>query len=316
MPTKNLIAVVVGVVIGLIGVEVALRILDPWIPSPSAWPTASTHVKTDQLSGLAPDIEILLLGSSITEAAVDPEVLEEHAGRDGGYNAAIPFFSPFIAETWLDPILSEAEFSPRMAIIGLPVFPGHTENSARSLAASIEDAQGREEEKADWFFPAVLTYRDVFARWDRLLTWEAARQQQLWTESGHFTGYHSGQSQAGDISALAPQRRLSARDEASLRNLIDLFQSKGATVALVIEPGRHPDPVDPEVIHAFIDSIEELARETETRFWNAYGVDWPDGLYTDPFHFNKEGMHRYTARISDRIAQWVESPAERATKSD
>lgn len=304
MQVKRILTVAIGLLIGLIGVEATIRALDPWIPGPSTWPTASTHVKTSQLSDVAPEVEVLLVGSSITEAAVDPGLLVELTGHEFGYNAAIPFFSPYVAETWLRPTLHRPDFKPDVAIIGLPIFPGQTEQGARSFAAWLESARQREKEAEDPLFPAILSHRGVFTRWDLVSLWEEARDQGFWTRSGHFTAYYEEGEIYTDLSAQVPRSQLAAQEELALRNLVNTLQHKGAMVAVVIEPGRFPGGADPLVVAAFLQSIQEIAADSDAEYWNAYQLDWDSELYVDTFHFNQDGMQVFTRHLAERIREW------------
>ena len=97
--------ILTGVLVALVTAELLIRVVGPQMPDQSLWPTVETDLKSHQLVDLKTEPTLLLLGSSISEAAVDPVILESLTGLSSIYNSAMPFSSPLSMEIWLEEVV-------------------------------------------------------------------------------------------------------------------------------------------------------------------------------------------------------------------
>ena len=114
--------VAIGVILTLAIAEGGLRAFGDRLPVRTDWPTVETGVKYELLRQI-PDADVVFLGSSITEAAVDPTDFADASGVGSAFNSGIPFSTPFSNEWWLNEVVLE-NVEPKLVVIGLTAWSG------------------------------------------------------------------------------------------------------------------------------------------------------------------------------------------------
>lgn len=292
--------VLIGVLITVLFSEVAIRLFDPILPGPSVWPTVSTEVKASQLLETPHDPTILMVGSSITDAAIRPDLLDDLVPTIGGsYNAAIPFSSPLVLESWLDTLLTETD--PELTILGLPIWPARSVDFASELATELSNADN-EERSAMRMASALWANHGMFAHWDRLFARERTISRGLWDPQGHFTGYYDlvGGSIGRQFQPFG-EPRMSPQELDALQRVVGRLKSEGSDVIIVIEPGRFPGEVDERTVDAYIEWLVAQGETLGVPVWDTHGISWSDSHFADELHFNKSGVEVYTRHIADMI---------------
>ena len=102
--------------------EGGLRAFGDRLPVRTDWPTVETGVKYELLRQL-PEADVVFLGSSITEAAVDPSEFAHASGVGSAFNSGIPFSTLFSNEWWLNEVVLE-NVEPQLVVIGLTAWSG------------------------------------------------------------------------------------------------------------------------------------------------------------------------------------------------
>ena len=137
MRTKVLY-VVAGLILTLGVAEASLRILENRLPPSTHWPTVETDVKFDRLRELS-EADVIFLGSSITEAGIDPIAFAEESKLDSAFNSGLPFSTPFSNEWWLNHVVLR-HVEPKLVVIGLTAWSGGAGADDDLLLSGLESA--------------------------------------------------------------------------------------------------------------------------------------------------------------------------------
>lgn len=298
---RNRIWLLAGFTCALLIGELATRLLEPALPPPSLWPTAETQVKNSQLARLSGGVQIVFLGSSMTEAAVDPELLKALAGTDTVYNAALPFSSPLSDELWLTDVVLQ-HISPSIVVIGVPAWPAHSAIESDPMRSGIEVATSPGTLQWVGRSLALIRNKGVLSDWDERAYRQTVTLSKLWTDFGHQTGYHNRapQSLIGRFPPFgAPE--MSSDNAQAFTETVRTLQSAGVEVVLMIEPGHFPGEVSETDIEIYLTSIRDLGRELGVHVWDTYTREWDADFYVDEAHFNRDGTVAFTTYIADLI---------------
>ena len=298
--------IVAGVLGGLLMGEVALRVLEPSIPAPSPWPSVETQVKSAQLATLSQDVEVLLLGSSVTEAAVDPELLTKLTSGGVSYNSAMPFSTPLSNELWLDKVVLE-HFSPSIVVFGIPVWPPHSTTETDVLRPGIEEATSLSTTSVIRGFLALTRNKGVLADWDERWVGFGLRSSDLWTDLGHLSGFYDVPPELRMGHSLAfGQPSMSDDNIEALQRTAGTLEQAGIQMVMMIEPGHFPGDVSDSVLAIYLESIRDLGRDLKVPVWDTYSVGWNPEYFVDGAHFNREGTVSFTSYLADLINEMVE----------
>jgi hypothetical protein len=298
---RDTIWVAVGLICAVLIGEVVMHVLEPAVPSPSRWPSAETQVKSGQLAKLAQDVEVVFLGSSVTEAAVDPELLRVLAGTGTVYNAALPFSSPLSDEVWLaDVVLDHSE--PSIVVMGVTSWPAHSSVSNDPMRSAIQHATTPVPVHGISQRFALLGNRGVFSDWDERLGRQRLITSGLWTDLGHKTGYYdrAPQSLIGQFPPFGDPQ-MSPDNAHAFAETVRALQQADIEVVLLIEPGRYPGDVSDADIALYLTSIQALGRELGVPVWDTYSRGWDPDFYVDEAHFNREGTVAFTTYVADLV---------------
>lgn len=295
---KRLALVALGVVTVLGAAEIMLESLGDHLPQRSNWPTVETEVKDLQLKG-NDNWDVVFLGSSVTESAVDPQLI------DGvrAYNAALPFSTPISNEVWY-----RTKFSGqpgRIVVLGLLAKPYRESIDDDLLKSGIETASKTETSILDSL--SLYRFRGFVADWFDLSSRERSTHSELWTQFGHQTVYYD-QSVTGDAE-IPPygEPRMSADVREAIIGLADVVHRQGGTLVLMIEPTRLGDADPSSLVDTYLDSVRQLAHGVGARFWDTYSPGWDSSYYVDHSHFNRTGTEAFTELVSDLLAEEVAS---------
>lgn len=290
----RLAIVVLGVLSALGAAELALRIFGEELPVRSAWPTVETQLKDSQLT--EPDQwDVIFLGSSVTEAAVDPRLLNGVTA----YNAALPFSTPISHEVWYRGQFSDQQ--DRIVVLGLPAWPYHQQDDEDRLVSGIGaalESDARTESRLK-----MIDHRGVLADWFGLRSREAALRSHFWTPQGHLTAYHSLVSQpiTGSFEPFGPPR-MSEDVRTAIHRLAEYVKLQGGTFVLMIEPARFPGEVAADVLQSYLGTVRDLAADLDVELWDTFSIGWADDLYADVLHFNRRGTEALSALMNELLA--------------
>lgn len=289
-------------VLSLLVVESLVRLASGVIPEPSRWSLYETHVKSRQIAGLDEETDVVFLGSSITAAGIDPDLLGVVTGLEDFYNAAIPGATPLSQEAWLGRVVLPST-KPSLLVIGLLPFP--VSGTGEQYAREIERAAIGERLSSYLGWSSLATSQGVFADWDLLNARDRLDTQGFFTEKGHFTGFYDRSSDNLEgVFGYDESGWLNDIQMAALDRMVESGRSKGSDIVVLLEPGR-PDGIDKTVLETYNTRMHQWADAAGIEVWDAWRVPWEDHLFGDEVHFNREGTVVFTRYIGDLLKGWA-----------
>jgi hypothetical protein len=290
---SRLSSVVIGVVLALCLAEIGLRLLSHELPSGSDWPTAEMEVKYQQLSANS-DIEVVFLGSSMTEAALDPVEFAAASGLGTTYNSALPFSSPFSNEFWLETVVLEM-VDPRLVVIGLPSWSGGDSAESDPVLSRMRTAAANADSGTQGL--ALLRHAGVLSEWDARSA--GIRLRRLMTDLGHQTAYYDRSIEDSiplDLPFGPPEMPQQEAD--AVRRMIDSLSEADIQSLVLIEPGRHPGDDGTVDYDRYIESMLEYSDYWGVPVLDSFHEDWDRSLFADPAHFNSRGTLAFTEYLA------------------
>ena len=161
--------VTIGLILVLAVAEGGLRAVGDRLPVRTDWPTVETGVKYELLREL-PEADVVFLGSSITEAAVEPTEFADASGVGSAFNSGIPFSTPFSNEWWLNEVVLET-VEPKLVVIGLTAWSGGRGAEGDPLLPGLRLAL----DSGDDAPLALLRQAGLLSEWDRRMADETDR---------------------------------------------------------------------------------------------------------------------------------------------
>jgi len=303
---RRLWAIGSGIVLALLAGEFGMRVVETAVPPASPWPTVEAEVKSSQLARLSQDVDVVFLGSSVTEAAIDPELLIDLTGVALVYNAALPFSSRLSDEVWLEGVVLESVW-PTVVVLGVPVWPVHSFIEDDPLRGGIEGTLASIANPRSLESLALVRNKGVFASWDERRTRHQSAISNLWTDLGHMTGYYERPPQTL-VGRFGPfgEPRMSNDNIEALRRTVRTLEDAGIQGILMIEPGHFPGDVSDSDLAIYLESIKALGRDLRVPVWDTYGVGWNPEYFVDEAHFNREGTVAFTSFLADLIIEMDE----------
>jgi hypothetical protein len=286
--------VAIGVILTLAMAEGGLRAFGDRLPVHTDWPTVETGVKYELLRQLH-EADVVFLGSSITEAAVDPSEFAHASGVGSAFNSGIPFSTPFSNEWWLNEVVLE-NVEPNLVVIGVPAWSGGRGPDRDPLLPGLRLAiDSREDPPLE-----LLRQAGVLSEWDRRKADETARA--YLTDLGHQTGYYERSIDDAIPLDLPTGPSEMPEDEAdAVARMIDTLNERGIDVIVLIEPGRYPGDNGTIDYERYIRSIVRHEDDWGVPVVDTFNRDWDSSLFADLAHFNRLGTDSFTAFMARTI---------------
>lgn len=309
--------------------EGTVRVLAGPLNEPQVWRDKETAAKAAQIAavGEAGGADIVLLGSSMTNAAVDPVALARSLGTPRPvYNAALNGASVRSMATWLEEVVIP-ELQPRLVVVGLSSreLNGRGINQAEELSSfSSSPAIERLTGSGGWMgrleravddASALFRYRTVLRR--PLDAFDDAkgppRPAQVLLPNGVLRALHVFEKTDYRVTA-AFRTRIAGRvlndyaigdaELAALADLLDTAGDAGVEVAVMLMPitadavAMHPDGAEDQALFdATITTATEGHRLIDLR------RSFEDlSLFADPLHLNGRGRHDFTLALAAALA--------------
>jgi hypothetical protein len=303
---SRLLTVAVGVLLTLGAAEGSIRILDERLPSGTVWPSVESQAKFELLHDLS-DTEVVFLGSSITEAAVDPALFAEMSTANSAFNSGIPFSTPFSNEWWLDEVVLRA-VRPEMVVIGLTAWSGGARPDHDPLLSRYQEARAARGGPP----VALLEHAGVLSEWESRMS--DARARSLLTDLGHQTGYYDRSIDDATPVELPYGPPQMPGDEAdAVGRMVDSLKAEGIETFVLIEPGRYPGDKGTIDYDGYIDSVLSHEAEWGVPVIDTFHLDWERKWFADLAHFNREGTEKFTSYIAGIIdGLWAEDSGQPA----
>jgi hypothetical protein len=292
---SKVLNVVIGVILTIGTAETTVRVLDNRLPPSTHWPTVETDVKFDRLREMS-ETDVVFLGSSITEAGIDPVAFAADSKLDSAFNSGLPFSTPFSNEWWLYQVVLR-HVEPKLVVIGLTAWSGGASADDDLLLPSLESAITSAGEPP----LALLRHAGVLSEWDSRAT--DARGKALLTDLGHQTGYYDRSiDEATPLDIPFDGQPEMSEDEAdAVDRMIGVLTSSGIEVIVLIEPGRFPGDDRGVDYDRYVDSIISHQGQWDVPVVDAFHHPWDRALYADPAHFNRRGTEEFTSYLARTI---------------
>ena len=281
----------------LAAAEGGLRAIGDRLPVRTDWPTIETGIKYELLRQL-PSADVVFLGSSITEAAIDPREFVHASGVGSAFNAGLPFSSPYSNEWWLNEVVLE-NVEPKLVVIGVTAWSGGQHADRDPLLAALRVTPGSRDDPHDSPL-ALFRQTGLLSEWDRRMADERVKAHL--TELGHQTGYYERSIDDATPFGLPTGPAEMPNDEAAaVGRMIDTLNERGIDAMVLIEPGRSPGDNGTLDYERYVSSV--LRHEDD---WGVPVVDsfhraWDSSFFADLAHFNRLGTESFTAYMAQTI---------------
>ena len=294
---RRALLVLSGILAVLLVAEVAVRLVGRDLPATSGWPSVSTEVKAKQLGDISGGPPLLIIGSSVTEAGIDPVLLDPGAAA-ASYNSSFPFFSPAAAEVWLERFFPSWD-GVETLVVGLPSWPPPEIEDDRMAAALAEVPP-----EGSTPFSALWDLRGIVPNLDEVLLRELTIEAGHWTDQGHQQFYYdiSGGTFEGEVEPFGESRMNEAQAEA-LRRIVQRAEDSGLEVLIVIEPGDFPGEASQQSIDEYRAWLAELAADMGVKLRDANDVEWLASDFADHTHPNRAGTVKFTTWLGDLLEE-------------
>lgn len=323
-----LVIAVVGTVVVLTVAEILLRSAAPRLRPLSEWRNWEMHHKVAALDDLAAEggASVVAVGSSMVNAAVDPDLLSQLTGRvRPAFNGALNGFSMRLLELWTLRIVIP-RVHPDIVVIGLgsgEVNGGNT--VARQLLDTLLTSQAWGELTGDGtLFARVIRWvekRSFLMRYRRFLGKAALFQPDPYQRAGmcrrlgllrwflifRYRPYMIEDRQLLIWKEVLNEYEVSAEEIAALGRLIDGLRAAGVTPLLVQMPctkdcfDLHPQGRDD--FERFESALDSVARQRHVPYPDLKASFSSIEEFADPVHLNGEGQARFTSLLADVIAE-------------
>ena len=305
---RNSIPVLVGIAVALLIGESIAQLVSAELPPASSWPTGEMELKSRQLAEAGGEADVVIIGTSASGAAIDPDLLANLTKLGVIYNAAIAVSTPVTNAVWLEDVVLQ-HASPDLVIVGIAPTP--VQGVGEAFIRATENAATTEHGRLSGV--ALIRHRGVLADWDSQMARKHLMASGLWTESGHINLYYDRIA-----SSLAPDW-VPVRSEADYRSIelalekmVRAVQLTGADIVFVVEPFCCAGAVEDPMVIEYLEWLKTVAEASRVELWDLYSIGWSPDLYADPSHFNKPGTEGYTRRLAELIRErFVEVAAAR-----
>jgi len=326
------VSIAVAVMVVLLA-ELVVRIAQPALAGPSAWPTPELQKKYDQMSARAVShkpTDAVLVGDSMMDAGGDPKALAV-AGADARvYNASVAGETLPTIDQWTTRVVVP-RLHPKVVVIGLSsneLNPASLAPSSgvaayqQSRAARAAEGIGDPLDRADAFLRRwSMMYRDrseLRSPFHQKSTSQAAQFDPMLSSDGQdlaFAGLgydepggveHARLINAGVIAALKGFT-VSNRNVAILENMITALRARQIQVILLAMPVTADlvafHPAGDADYQAAMASFTSIAATSDALFVEP-GV-WPTSEFADPVHLNGLGAARLSTYMAPLLRRAV-----------
>lgn len=287
MRTKRRGVAVWGVLVALALGEIAVRLVGAGLPPVSTWPTAEAEMKYHDLVVEGRDPELVIVGSSFMEAAIDPERLTSIAE---GYNLAVPFTSVDTMDWWLREVVFPRT-EPTTIVMGIRVWRAVEETETDLVSALTAASNGPSHSIDSW--SRLWAARGALGGLDRSLARRSLTRLGLWTDFGHQIGHYERAVPVSQWEKLLPAR-WDATSRERWRHLLATATDQVSNVVIVIEPVA--DSIAPRAadVERFSRELAEIAADQDVMILQPEPEFWGDAMYADGIHFNRVGASKFT----------------------
>ncbi|MGH8951753.1 MAG: hypothetical protein ACRDX9_10035 [Acidimicrobiia bacterium] len=298
---RNHVGIVLGALLALVAAELGLRVVDEGLPVGTDWPSIETDMKYHQLLGL-PEADVVFLGSSITEAAVDPVEFAAISGTGTAFNSGIPFSTPFSNEFWLEQVVLP-NVQPDLVIIGLTAWSGGGSRENDPLLLGLQAAMEAEGATSPF---ALIEYAGVLSEWNSRSANDRVRD--FLTDLGHQTAYYERSiHDAAPLDLPFGPIDMPKEEIDAVQRMIDRLAVDDIEAMVYIEPGRYPGDNGTVDYDRYIDSILEHSDDWGVPVIDSFHQDWELSWFADLAHFNRQGTEAFTAYMARNVAKLTAS---------
>ncbi len=328
------VSVAVAVMVVLLA-EVAVRIAQPALATPSAWPTPELENKYDQMSARAAShqtTDAVLVGDSMMDAGGDPDGLAAARGDSRIYNASVAGETLPTIVQWTTRVVVP-RLHPRVVVIGLSsneLNPASLAPSSgiaayqHSRAARAAEGLGDPVDRADAFlrrWSMLYRYRnELRSPMHQRPSPEAAQFDPKLSSNGQdlaFSGSrylepggvkHARLVDAG-VTAALKGFTVSNRNVAVLTKMITTLRAHAIEVVLIAMPVTADlvsfHPAGAADYQWAMSSFMSIAASSDAVFAEP-GV-WPTSEFADPVHLNGSGTARFSAYLAPLLRRVVDT---------
>jgi hypothetical protein len=324
--------VVLVLVLVLTVAELGVRTIEPDLPAPASWGNPFADLKTEQLTeraapGRGPT-EVVLVGSSVVNAGLDPTRLASAAGEPdlAVYNAALPSFPPEQWPSWIVEVV-QPTLGPSVVVLGVSIrdLNGTTADlvhesrfrdsvgfrRATGRAGGLERLDATVSERS-----ALVRHRAALRRPGSVVARTRGEEVEGWPRlevdaDGRYLGFDDDDSHRPRPDRLDGLRDGILRDfrAGGLRldavaRVVDGLRDAGVEVALLRMPAMNDVLVDGEVVPRaeaarFDELLRDLAADRGLAFVDASELDDRPELFSDEYHLRARGV----AELSDLVGR-------------
>ena len=327
-------SLILGFVLVLLLAELGARWLAPQLPGQLIWNNQFTQDKSEQIARVG-SVELAYVGSSVTNAGIDPRLVSEASGWGIGYNAGLPSTTPSVWKVWSRDLVFP-DLCPNVFVLGIsirdyndnnigvaPAVSKYVQSAGRlqlygeRTGISLEEQVGeysafiavrsrlRQPEKVGRFllwgsvpeWPATsLTEEGRYLSWDDNVFVAPTPEGATWLRDRVFVDFSTGGS-----------------EDRAVREMIEEAQQLGMAVAVVRMPAMNDGIVDllPDG-QADLDEFEQQLVALGVDF-NVPVIMFPDmdnteGSFGDLYHMNLTGTTEFSRRLGEELSRVIVLP--------
>lgn len=316
----------------LVGVELVARRVDQRVPAPLTWDTQFTQDKAVQIAGLPDQIDVVLAGSSVAQANLDPGIFTDTSQQyETAYNAGIPSVTPQIwREFLLDTVYRET--CPAVVVIAVDIRqfndnkPGAANQLDRYLSSPgrLEAVGSKDtwQEAKDWLQNKLALFRirarlrepDKVVAWiwkiGDPVDWRNTNLSPLGRYQSNDNRTYEASQQRLDNLATGAFRDFTVGgiETDAIRQMIKDATNHGATTVIVEMPAMNHNlatalPKGTDDLTSYTNALAAVAAESDVPFIRLPNFDNQTKFYSDDYHMNFTGIEALTRTLAEQIDQ-------------
>lgn len=297
---RKWLTVGLGVLIVLVAAELTVRLSADWLPGTSDWPTPEAELKYHQLTQGGLDPDVVFLGSSFVEAAIDPG---QFTSSLDGYNLGMPFTNMETMGSWLETVVFP-ETDPAVVVIGREVWRDPNPPDVDFVSA-MQVALARDQTRQTAWLQ-MWARRGMLTNYDRSLARDRLASSGLWTNRGHQTAYYDVSTPSEDWAKFSTAT-FTTGEAALLRELIDAAASDSSIVVILVEPVASGTGVNRSSVQGFVTELRAFTEGLGAVVWEPPAKFWRNDQFVDGVHFDREATSSFTAYVDEMLLELVGS---------